>query len=101
METVLLKLLETAGIPLAIIIAGWIIGKYVKPWVHESEKRIARAKEIALVADRITDELLIMFPTASWDNILDKAVDRIISSLDLSADVAKREAIHQLKSKMK
>jgi hypothetical protein len=90
------KLLLTGGVPLLTLVAGWLAGRYVKPWVHDSNDRLAKAQEIAIVADRITDELVLAMPTARWDDILDKLVDRLIEALELNRDVAMREGIHAL-----
>jgi len=96
MDAIIIKLLETAGIPLAMIIIAWLVGKYLKPWVHAKPSRLERAEEISLVADRITTELCIMFPDATWDDLLDAAVDKIIDALDIPEEIARREAITQL-----
>ncbi len=100
MNALIEKLLELGAIPLLMLILGFIAGKYFKPWVHKSQERLARAQEIALIADRITDEMLLMFPHARWDDWLDKAVDKLISACSLKdADIAKREILSQISIK--
>lgn len=97
------KLLIMGGIPIVIFILGWLAGRYLRPWLHENEQRLANAQEIAFIADRITDEMTLMFPNVSWDNWIDKAVDKLIVSCGLEdADVAKREIASQIiKKKIK
>lgn len=99
MRQIIENLLLTGLVPLAMLLLGWLVGKYLTPWVHAKPTRLERAKEISMIADRITDELVVAFPSATWDNILDKAVDRIIDELEIPPKIAKREAIHQLKIK--
>ena len=98
-DTIIIKVLEMGVFPLAMLIIGWAIGKYIKPWIKAKPERFQRASEIALVADRITDELCLAMPTARWDDLLDRLVDKIIKELEISRDVARREGIHQLKSR--
>ena len=98
-DTIILKILEMGVFPLVLLIIGWAIGRYVKPWIHAKPSRYEKAKEIALVADRITDELVLAMPTARWDDLLDRLIDKIIHELDISRDVARREGIHQLRTR--
>ena len=101
MENLLIKLLEIGGIPLLLIIIGFLAGRYFKPWIHKSQERLQRAQEIAFIADKITDEMLLMFPRQRWDDWLDKAVDKLIAACDLKdADIAKRELMSQISKKI-
>jgi len=97
MNTLIEKLIEFGGIPILLLILGFLAGRYLKPWLHKSQERLLRAQEIALVADRITDEMVLLFPDAHWDDWLDKAVDKLISACDLKdAGVARRELASQI-----
>jgi len=97
MNTLIIKLLEFGGLPILLLIIGYLAGRYLRPWVHASTERLARAQEIALIADKITDEMLVLFPLAKWDDWLDKAVDKIIKACDLKdADIASREILGQI-----
>ncbi len=101
MNALIEKLVELGGIPIILLILGYLAGRYLKPWVHSSQQRLARAQEIALIADKITDEMLLLFPQQKWDNWLDKAVDKLIKACDLKdADIAKREIAAQIAKKM-
>lgn len=101
MNAIVEKLIELGGIPLLMLFIGYLAGRYIKPWIHSSQERLARAQEIALIADRITDEIILLFPQHKWDDWLDKAVDKLISACDLKdADVAKREIATQIRKKM-
>lgn len=100
MNGAILKLIEIGGIPLILLILGYLAGRYLKPWVHESSERLARAQEIALIADRITDEMLVMYPDQPWVDWIDKAVDKLIKACDLQdADLARREIMSQIAKK--
>jgi len=95
------ELIEIGGIPLILLILGYLAGRYIKPWIHRSSERLARAQEIALIADRITDEMLLMFPDQRWDDWLDKAVDKLIKACGLQdADLARREILSQVAKKV-
>jgi len=101
MNTLIEKLIEIGGIPIIMLILGYFAGRYLKPLIHKSQERLAKAQEIALIADRITDEMISMFPNQSWDNWLDKAVDKLIKACDLKdADIAKREISAQIAKKL-
>ncbi|MCD6531352.1 hypothetical protein J7K99_02780 [bacterium] len=95
------KLIEIGGIPLMLLILGYLAGRYIKPWIHRSSERLARAQEIALIADRITDEMLLMFPDQRWDDWLDKAVDKLIKACGLQdAGLERREILSQVAKKV-
>lgn len=96
MDKILEMMLTTVGIPVFIFILGWVAARYIKPWVNKSDERFKRAQEIAMIANRITEALVIQFPNATWDDWLDAAVKKIIEETGLNENIAKREAIHQL-----
>jgi len=100
MNHLLELILTNAAVPAAIFILGWLIGKYFKPWVHDEKHpgRLETAEEIALIAKRLTTELVNDFPNASWDDWLQKLTVKIIDELDLKEPLARREAIDQLAS---
>ena len=80
-------------------IIAWAFSKWVVPWLIKTGNE-ARAKEIALVADRLTDELVNVLPNAKWADLIDKLIDKLIVELDVKPVVAKREAISQLRKRM-
>lgn len=99
-ETIILKLLEIIGLPVIFLIIGWLAAKYLKPYVHGNAERLARAQEIAKVADEVTDYMLNFFPNAKWDDWLDQAVDRLIASAGLTdAEKAKQAVVGALARK--
>ncbi|MCD6417478.1 hypothetical protein J7M00_01685 [bacterium] len=101
MNALIEKLIEVGGIPILMLILGYLSGRYLKPWIHRSQERLARAQEIAFIADKITDEMLLLFPAQKWDDWLDKAVDKLIKACGLKdADIARREIAAQIKRKM-
>ncbi|RKZ32726.1 hypothetical protein DRQ33_05395 [bacterium] len=101
MNFLLERLIELGGIPLIMLIIGYLTGRYLKPWIHSSDERLCRAQEIALIADRITDEMILLFPEQRWDNWLNDAVDKLIKSCKLKdADVAHREIATQIRKKL-
>jgi len=93
METIMIKLLQFGGIPILMFIVGWLVGKYVKPWIHNADhpSRLAWAKELALLADRVTDELVVLNPGATWDDLINDAIDRVIEKLGIT-DMASMKA---------
>jgi len=96
LDTLIEKLIFAGGVPLLCLIVGWLANKYVRPWIHKDPVRLARAQEIALIADRLTDELVLNMPNSKIDDVVDTLVDKIIKSLGLSEAHAQREAIYQL-----
>lgn len=83
-----------------MLIIGILAGRYLKPWINKTNERLARAQEIALIADRITDELRAQYPDKKPLEWLDIAVDRLIKACDLKdADIAKREIACQIVKK--
>ena len=101
MEDFLVQLLIKGGMPLALLILGWLAGRYIKPWIHAKPSRLETANEFALIADRITDELTLQFPSAQWDDWIDQAVDKFISSCGLTdADDHKALAHREIASQI-
>ena len=91
-------ILSKYGIYVVLLIMGWLAGRYLKPWIHSSEERLARAKEISIIADRITDEMQLAYPDKPWTEWIDKAVDKLIDACDLGSKptIAQREIMHQI-----
>lgn len=104
MNAIIEKLLEIGGLPVALLLLGYLAGRYFKPWIHKNQERLNRFQEIALIADRITDEMVLLFPNVPWDNWLDKAVDKLIKACDLTdlddVEKARREVSSQIVKKM-
>ena len=101
MDNIVTMLLTKAGIPLAFLIIGYLAGRYLRPWIHDKPGRLARAEEIALIADRITDEMRLVAPNAHWTEWIDEAVDRIIDACDLpDADDARALAHREIASQI-
>ena len=101
MNEVIEMLLVKAGLPLVLLILGYLAGRYLKPWLEKSSKRLARAQEIALVADRVTDELILVAPGQHWTRWIDEAVDRVIEACGLpDADDARALAHREIASQI-
>ena len=96
MSSIIEKLLFAGIVPLLSLFLGYLAGKYLRPWLHKDQERLARAQEIALIADRLTDELVLNMPNTKIDDVIDTLVDRLIKSLGLSEKLAQREAVYQL-----
>ena len=91
METEIIKaggVLELVG-GLATLAAGWFANRYVIPFLQVG-RRSRYAQLIATLADEVTDELRENYPDREWFDHLDEAVDRLISILDISGEVARR-----------
>ena len=103
MEFIILKALEYGALPIALIIMSWLISRYLKPYLDKTGN-LAKAQEIAIIADRITDELIIAMPNATWAVYADKAVDRLVDALgepsEKIQEIAIREVNKQLKDKL-
>ena len=98
------KLIVFGGIPIILLIIGYLSGRFLKPWIHKCPARLARAQEIALIADRITDEMVLLFPNAKWDNWVNDAIDKLIDATDLKKNpsgrnIARREVMSQILKK--
>jgi len=99
-------LLWGAGSALVLMVIGWLVGKYGKPYIHNPEhpNRLDRFQEIANIADRITDEMVLIFGK-EWVKWIDKAVDRIIKEAGLKDNsdgrrIANREINYQINKKI-
>lgn len=91
--TILEKILVVGVFPVVLLIMAWLLRKYVKSWVHSSQERLARFKEIAGIVRRICQELVNLFPNATWDDLLKMAVERAIKEMNIEPDKAQRECI--------
>ncbi|MFP4460386.1 MAG: hypothetical protein ACLFSQ_12455 [Candidatus Zixiibacteriota bacterium] len=108
MSSIIQKLLEFGGIPLIMLIIGWVAGKFLRPWIHDKDhpSRLEWATELSMIADRVTDELVMANPGANWDDLLDRAVDIIIDKLEIpdakggKRRAARDEARYLLKTKL-
>ncbi len=101
METIITTLLLKTLVPLAFIAIGFLAGKYIKPWLNKNSERLIRAKEIALIADRVTDEMRLAAPAAHWSEWIDEAVDRVIKACGLpDADDARALAHREVASQI-
>ncbi len=104
MQNVLTAILIKAIIPLILVGIGFLAAKYLKPWLNQNSDRMIRANEIALIADRITDEFLLLAPSAHWSEWIDEAVDRLIlacglTDADEASALAHREIASQIMKK--
>jgi hypothetical protein len=104
MENILNLLLLKAGIPLLMLVIGFLVGKFIRPWIEAKPSRLSRASEIALIADRVTDEMRLIAPAAHWSEWIDEAVDRVIAACGLpdaddSRAIANREIASQILKK--
>ena len=103
MEFLLGKVMLFGGLPLILMAIGFVIGRYVKPWLHAKPSRLNWAREMIIVARGATSELVKMFPDAEWDDIVKKIVDKVIESMDISPEQSpnkvaaiKTQVIHHL-----
>lgn len=101
MNDIIMTLIIKAGIPLALFVIGYLAGRYIRPWLEKKPSRLARAEEIGLIADRVTDELRLIAPNAHWSKWIDEAVDRLIEACGLpDADDARRLAHREIASQI-
>ncbi|HHS50401.1 MAG TPA: hypothetical protein ENN07_04720 [candidate division Zixibacteria bacterium] len=101
MQAILTTILLRAIVPLILLAIGFLAAKYLKPWVSGNDERFARAQEIALIADRITDEMRLLAPDAHWSEWIDEAVDRLIRACGLKdADEMKALAHREIASQI-
>ncbi|RKZ30135.1 hypothetical protein DRQ36_06560 [bacterium] len=101
MNDIINLLLLKAGIPLAFLILGYLAGRFIKPWLEAKPGRLAKAREIALIADRVTDEMRLLAPAAHWSEWIDEAVDRVIAACGLpDADDARAIAHREIASQI-
>ena len=78
------KLIITSGIiNLILFFVGFLVGKYVKPWLAKNTERYNRAKELGLIMDDITDAFANKYPGVPLVQWLNKAVDVLIKSAGL------------------
>ncbi|MCD6097929.1 hypothetical protein J7K18_03450 [bacterium] len=91
------KLIVTSGIiNLILFLIGFLVGKYLKPWLAENTERYNRAKELGLIADDITDAFVSLYPNnpiAYWFN---KAVDKFLEAAGLPDRDDTRELAERL-----
>ena len=101
MNNIITMVLLKAGVPLAFLILGWLVGRYIRPWIEAKPSRLAKAREIALIADRVTDEMRLIAPAAHWSEWIDEAVDRVIAACGLpDADEARMIAHREIASQI-
>ena len=89
------------SVPLLLFVIGLFAGRFLKPWINKKPARLEKAEEIALIADRITDEMELLFPDAAWSDWIDDAVDKLIKSCGLTdADDARAIAHREIASQI-
>jgi len=93
METIFDSIISNLGGVAGIIIAivGWVVTKYVLPLI-KSQKAEVMARHIALIADDVTDSLVMKYPESKWAQIADEAIDQIMAICDINKQVAERAA---------
>lgn len=80
------KLLASELVQTVIVgVVGILAAKYFK-----TSGRAAKAKEVLIIADAVTDKLLAGSPGSPVAAILDDAVDELMKSAKVSKDVASR-----------
>jgi hypothetical protein len=60
---------------------------------YSNQNRLERAKEIALVSERICNEISYDNQKANYEELLEKAIVAIVDNLKVSPKIARREAI--------
>ncbi|MBV6341078.1 hypothetical protein [Candidatus Magnetobacterium casense] len=80
---------EWAGLGLIGIAIGWLANKYLKPWLN-TEIRLKVARYVLLMADEITDQLMVKYPDKKLVEVLDEAVDTLMKVCGVSKEVAER-----------
>jgi len=79
-------------IGLFLLVLGWVVNKYLKPWLGTGFK-LALARQIVVIADDVTDYFVQKYPENKAAEWFDKAVDKIreiIGPNEISKEVAKR-----------
>lgn len=94
----LIKFFTPSLFGLFLIILGWVLKKYLVPWLGTGT-RLALAQKLAIIADDITDWLVTKFPDATWDDLLDRAVDKLVEILGIEREVAERVTTAAFKRK--
>jgi len=72
-------------ITILVAVVGFFAAKY-----FSKAGRAAKAREVLILADSITDSLLEQYPSSLLSRFLDKAVDQLIKSAGIKRDIAKR-----------
>ena len=89
MSTLALKLVDISILPLVVLVIGWLTKKYALPYLN-TETKYSVAKYVLLLADEVTDWLVIKYPEKKWPEWLDEAVDKVMEIAGVSRDVAER-----------
>ncbi len=82
--------LEALG-AILLMLLGWIIKKYLIPFLN-TELRKRMAEYVLLIADEVTDQLVVKYPKNELIKWLNQAVDKIIEITGTSREVATRAA---------
>jgi len=96
MNTIIANILITTGVPLLLMALGFLAAWKIKPLLDKNPKAKETAQGIATIADDISHVLVHQFPNVSWDDILAKAVDKLIDSCGLSQSTAETVALAAL-----
>jgi len=73
----------------ATVVVSRLAGKYIIPFLSVG-RRQRYASLIATLADEITDEFCLKYPKKEWLHHVDEGVDKLISILGISDDIARR-----------
>ena len=88
------KLIIAGGvINIILFIIGFLVGKYVKPWLAENAERYNRAKELGIIFDDLTDEAVLLWPGSPIAKWIDKIVDRALKAAGLPDSDDNRELV--------
>lgn len=82
---------EWGAFGLALLVLGWLVKAYLKPWLDTTLKK-KMAEYVLLIADEVTDQLVAKYPENKFLDFLDRAVDKIIEITGVSQEVATRAA---------
>lgn len=91
----MLNFIQSALFPglgsLGLLILGWVVQKYVVPFLSTDRKK-KLAEHILLIADDVTDYFVLKYPTSNWTEWIDQAVEQIIQITGVNREVAVRAA---------
>lgn len=89
MESLGTRILNVGVIPLLLLAVGWFTKKYIVPLL-KTEIRRSVARYVLLIADEITDWLVMKYPKKKWTEWLDEAIDKLMDVTGVSKSVAER-----------
>ncbi|MGB9561869.1 MAG: hypothetical protein ACPL6C_03545 [bacterium] len=89
MESLVIRILNVGIIPILLLLLSFFSKKYIVPLL-KTEFRRSLARYVLLIADEITDWLVMKYPEKKWTEWLDEAVDKLMEITGVSKGVAER-----------